>query len=117
LRRIDRRNLRAHARQRRGDKTAAAAEVEHAEAGQRFRAGYAEMLGGEVAHVLETHRVHAVQGPECAFGIPPLSRQRAELLYLGGVDGGVGHANEIEAKSSAGQAGIAPQRSMVRADP
>jgi hypothetical protein len=58
------------------------------------------VFDGEIANVLEADWVHAVEGAERAFGIPPFSGQRAELLYLGGVDGGVGHVLEIEVNAA-----------------
>ena len=78
--RIDSGNLCAQARQRFRDEAAAAAGIQHAEAGQRTRRQRipAEALGDPVAHPADPDRIHGMQRLELTLRVPPFVRYGGE---------------------------------------
>ena len=84
-RRIEPDDLGAHSRQRFGDETAAAADVEQRQAGERRRGALqvaVEMTGDDVAQPRHAGRVQAVQRRHRPGRIPPLVAERGEAPNL-----------------------------------
>ena len=87
--RVDAGDTRAQARHRLRNEPAAATDIEHGQAVERTqaRALALEMRGNPVADKLQARGAKFVQRRELALGVPPLRRDTAEPVDLGGVEG------------------------------
>ena len=90
LRRVDGNHVRAQPRHRLGQQAAAAADVEKAQALERFALVWVDAQPRRhlLADIVEPDRIELVQHAELAVGVPPFGGHCGKAFHLGRVDGG-----------------------------